>query len=83
MDSVALPVMLVVAGALNVGLAGRALVDPAFARSYAESSPKAALWRKWFGVDKAAKLVRTVFAPIGLTLGLGLIGGGGILLAIR
>lgn len=80
MDTLVLPVMLFIAGAFNVGLAGRALVNPAFARSYAESSPKAALWRKWFGVERTARLVRAVFAPIGMALGLCLIAGGGILL---
>ncbi len=75
-----LPFALLVLGALNVGLAGRVLVSPALARAYAQTSPKAALWRKLFGVERTALLVRRVFAPLGLAFGLAMLSGGGFLL---
>ncbi len=41
------------------------LRDPARLRTYVETSPKAFLWRKMLGVERAVELTRRVFLPLG------------------
>lgn len=47
--------------------------DPSFAEKYVKNSPKAYIWRKMFGEEKALKLIHTVFIPIGFVLSIGFI----------
>ena len=67
------PILLIGIGAFNLFYATKFLRDPKFAKNYIETSPKAWLWRKIFGVEKATKLTKSVFAPLGIILGIGFI----------
>ncbi len=40
-------------------------------REYVQSSPKAALWVRKYGVDGATKLIRETFLPLGTALSAG------------
>jgi hypothetical protein len=42
------------------------LRDETKLRQYVETSPKAALWRKRYGVERTADLSRRYFLPLGL-----------------
>ncbi|MFH0927947.1 MAG: hypothetical protein V1821_00565, partial [bacterium] len=66
-------IALLLVAALNLYYVIRFLVDRPFAENYTRKSPKAALWRKIFGPEKALKIIRGVFAPIGLIVGVGLV----------
>ena len=70
---VSLTVVLIVIGIVNLYYAGKFFKDPAFAKNYIQKSPKALIWRKLFGEEKAIKMTKTIFAPIGIILGIGLI----------
>jgi hypothetical protein len=56
-------------GCLNLYFASKFLVDPIFTDNYIKKSPKALIWRKIFGEDKAIHLAKTIFAPLGVILG--------------
>lgn len=40
--------------------------DDGFLREYVRTSPKAFLWRKVFGEERAAEIIRTRLVPLGL-----------------
>ncbi len=54
----------------------RALKNPDYLKNYIETSSKAFLWRKIFGVEKTIELTRKIFLPVGLILSIFLIGYG-------
>lgn len=60
-------ILLLVAG-LNTYLCYRFVTDNVWAREYVEKSPKAWIWRKLFGKDKALKIIRKFFVPIGILI---------------
>lgn len=62
--------LLLLIGAVDLYYARKFLKDPQFARNYIQKSPKAYIWRKFFGEEKAIRLTKTVFAPIGIALGI-------------
>lgn len=68
--------LLILVGLLNGFYAIRFLTNATFAQEYALKSPKAALWRKLFGEEKAVKVIRNVFAPFSIVLSLAFIGSG-------
>ncbi|WP_292468707.1 hypothetical protein [Methanolobus sp.] len=74
MDEIILnTVLLIGVGALNLYYATKFLKDLEYAQKYAETSPKAFLWRKAFGVEKTTKIIKHIFAPLGIILGAGFI----------
>ena len=40
--------------------------NPDSLKKYIETSPKASLWRKKFGVEKTIKLSKSIFLPLGI-----------------
>ena len=68
--------LFILVGAVNLYYAIKFLRDPQFAENYIKKSPKAFIWKKLFGEEKAIKITRNIFAPIGLLLGIGFILGG-------
>lgn len=65
---------LIVFGAILVvysGLWWRLRRDDAFLREYVRTSPKALLWRKAFGEERAAAIIRTRLVPLGMVLSVG------------
>ena len=63
---------------LGIGILGlffsvKSLINPAFAKKYIDTSPKAWLLRKLFGVEKAPIITRKIFIPLGIIFSLGLI----------
>lgn len=72
--------LFILVGAVNLYYATKFLRDQQFAEKYIKTNPKAFIWKKMFGEEKALKIIKNVFAPIGLLLGIGFILGGIILL---
>ena len=68
-----LPILMIVAGVVNLRISRKFTRDPKFARAYVEKSFKAFIWRKTLGVERTIALTRSVFAPAGLVLSVVLI----------
>ena len=66
-DIYALLILLV--GIINFYYAIKAIKNKNFLENYVKKSPKAFIWRKMFGKDEATKIIRKVFAPIGIIIG--------------
>jgi len=66
-------VLLVGAGIIGLIFCIFALINPTFAKRHTETSPKIWLWRKYFGVERALYLTRTIFVPLGIIISIGLI----------
>ena len=66
-------VAIIAAGIFSLVMAIRFLVDKSFGEKYITESPKAFIWRKMFGEEKAYKLTKRIFAPLGVVVSLGLI----------
>ncbi len=64
---------LIVVGIFNIVIASMAIFRKGFAEHYVSTSPKAYLFRKFFGQEKSVKLIKSFFAPFGFLLGVGLI----------
>jgi hypothetical protein len=60
-------------GVLNIGITSMLLFKKDFAESYVATSPKAYIWRKLFGEEKAIMIIKNIFSPIGLLIGITLI----------
>ena len=43
-------------------------------RTYMEKSPKALLWVRTFGMDRATRMARVIFVPLGLLISIGMAG---------
>ncbi len=72
--------IVVAIGAVNAGIGYKLATDAAFREEYIKKSPKAWLWRKLFGEERAIKLLHRVFAPLACVIGIALIALGGFLL---
>jgi hypothetical protein len=62
--------ILILIGCFNIYLTRKLIKNPQFVENYTKTSPKAFIWRKIFGEEKAIKIIKTVLAPIGLFLGI-------------
>ena len=62
--------LLLCAGILfaNSYLLWKLRTDDTFLKEYVRTSPKAYLWRRAFGEERAAELIRTRFVPFGVLL---------------
>jgi len=69
MENVFISLILILIGGINLYFAIRFLKNPKFGKDYIKNSPKAYLWRKLFGEEKAYSITRKVFVPIGIILG--------------
>ena len=58
---------------MGLYFSARAIIDPDFARRYAEPGPKAWLGRKVFGDDNLSSLNHRIFLPLGVVVSSGLI----------
>ncbi len=65
--------LILLAGVINFYYATKAIKDKKFLENYVKKSPKAFIWRKIFGEDKAANIIRKFFAPLGICIGIILI----------
>jgi hypothetical protein len=54
--------------AINVRLWWRLRTDDAFLNDYVRTSPKALIWRRTLGEERAAEVIRTRFVPFGIAL---------------
>lgn len=75
-------ILLICVGALDLVYSIKFFVNHKFAKKYIETSPKAWIWRKLFGIKKAIKITRSIFAPLGIIIGVILIILGIILLTL-
>jgi hypothetical protein len=64
---------LIVVGIVNLRLIYKASTDEDFGRNYIRTSPKAFIWRKIFGEEKAYEITRKDFIPIGLLVSIAII----------
>ncbi len=63
-------IVLIIIGVVCLFLSLIFYFNPAFASNYIKNSPKAWLWRKLFGEEKALKITKYVFVPIGIIIGI-------------
>lgn len=82
LEGIVLSLALVIAGAINLRFAFRFRRDDAFALHYTMTSPKAALWRARYGVDRTMAMTRRYFVPLGVVLATTMVIGGLVLLGI-
>ncbi|MBT4540193.1 hypothetical protein HOC35_01650 [Candidatus Woesearchaeota archaeon] len=61
------------AGTFSTVMSWKMIKNDEFAKKYMETSHKTWIWRKLLGVERATKLTRKFFAPLGLTFGILLI----------
>jgi hypothetical protein len=61
------------AGIFSMVLCIRFYRDKKFAENYVKNSHKALIWRKLFGEEKTLKMIKTIFAPIGIIFSTALI----------
>lgn len=66
-------VALIAAGIFSLIMAIRFIVDKNFGERYIRESPKAFIWRKIFGEEKAYKMTKTIFAPLGIVISTGML----------
>lgn len=66
-------IILIVVGIINLSLMIKIVRDPKFAYNYVKNSPKAFLWRKLFGEERALIIVKKIFVPIGFIIGVCLV----------
>ena len=52
----------------NTALWWKLRTDDGFLRAYVRTSPKAFLWRKVFGPERAAEIIRTRLVPFGMVV---------------
>jgi hypothetical protein len=81
-DEFIIKVLIIAVGCFAFYQAHRFLKDDKFADEYTRTSPKAFIWRKIFGVEKAKKITKAIFAPAGLVLSILMILVGIVLLLI-
>jgi hypothetical protein len=77
-----LSVVLVVALVGNTLLFWKLRTDDEFLRQYVKTSPKAFVWRKAFGEERAAEIIRDRLVPFGIAIWVTLLGGGLVLGAL-
>ncbi len=63
-------ILLLIASLVSAGFGAFATFSPTFAQRYVETSPKAWLWRKMLGPERAVIAVRRFFGPLGIVVGL-------------
>jgi hypothetical protein len=66
-------VLLMLGGALAFFTALKSIINPRFLENYVKASPKAFIWRKMFGEDRAKKILKNIFAPLGVIGGIAFI----------
>ena len=59
----------IIVGIFGIITCIRFYVDRQFGENYVKKSPKALIWRKLFGEEKAYTLIKTIFAPLGMVFG--------------
>ncbi|MCC2630437.1 MAG: hypothetical protein K0S38_246 [Candidatus Paceibacter sp.] len=65
-------IILIIIGIFDILLVLRITSNDEFAKRYIQS-PKALIWRKFLGEEKALILIKKIFAPIGIIVGVGLV----------
>jgi len=62
-------IILIIAGFVNFALALAIITLKDFGKKYVATSPKAYIWRKIFGEDRAYEIIKKYFGPAGLVIG--------------
>jgi hypothetical protein len=71
-----LPWLFLLAGGLNLYFSIRFILDENWGRNYIETSYRARFWRAILGEDRAYRITKVVFAPLGIVTGVGFLGYG-------
>ena len=58
---------------VNAFMLWKLRTDDKFLNDYVRKSPKAWVWRKAFGEERAAEIIRTRFVPFGVVFWIGLL----------
>lgn len=58
-------ILLVIAGSINLYFCYKFRTNEQFATNYVKKSPKALIWRKLWGEEKALRIISKVFVPVG------------------
>ncbi len=66
-------IILIIIGLLYIRMMYKFRNDPNFASNYVKNNIKAYTWKKMFGEEKALRLIRTVFIPVGFVISVGFI----------
>ncbi len=80
MEKLAYPLLILVVGLYFAYRNIRLLRDEKTLRDYMMNSPKAAMWVKKYGLERATEMTRTTFLPIGIAVSVALAGMGAWLL---
>ncbi len=72
-EAILYSVAIIAAGIFSLIMAIRFIVDKNFGERYIRESPKALIWRKIFGEEKAYKMTKTIFAPLGIVISTGML----------
>ena len=75
-------ILMIVVGIFNLSITIRFFVSKTFGEEYIRKSPKAWLWRKIFGEEKAYQMTKKIFAPLGMIMSICFIAFGIYLLII-
>jgi hypothetical protein len=67
-DSIIYASLCILAGIFGTVTCIRFYVDKQFGENYIRKSPKALIWRKLFGEEKAYRISKTIFIPLGLVM---------------
>ena len=65
--------LLIAIGLISIYYSVRFLTNPKFAKNYIEKNPKALIWRKIFGIQRAIKISKIIFIPTGILIAIYLI----------
>lgn len=66
-------IIIILVGVFYLTLNYKFRKDRSFGSNYVKNNPKAYIWRKMFGEEKALRLIRTVFIPMGFLISVGFI----------
>jgi len=69
MENAVTSLILILIGIINLYFAIRFIINPEYGQDYIKNSPKAFIWRKLLGEEKAYSITRKIFVPIGIILG--------------
>jgi len=65
--------ILFLAGVVGVVLGALMTFSHSFATQYVRHSPKAWIWRKLLGEERAVRAMQSFFGPLGLSVGVGIL----------
>jgi hypothetical protein len=72
-EAILYSIIIIAVGIYSLVMAIRFITDKNFGERYIRESPKAFIWRRIFGEEKAYKMTKKIFAPLGIAVSTGII----------